>query len=363
MKKIIAASLILIIAVSMVTVSASPAGSPNDPLISRRYLEGAYADLLRADIADALESVTDQAIARLDDMYMEAVGYTFARRFTPVSISAGHSVSLGSGSSFILLSGAATLQVNSGAVINVSTGSEVPAGTALAANQRFFCTESTRAVVTASSAVSGYVDGFFNISTDPSGNLPLDPPHHVPLPFTDVPSGAWFRPAIEFVFNNNLFAGTSATTFSPNTPMTRGMFVTVLHRLDGLPPSVGGVAFSDVRDPSAFFYDAVAWAGANNIVGGFEDGTFRPNQAVTREQMASIMHRYASLRGRDLNVSGTALDPFPDRGNVSGFALTPMSWAVTWEIIRGTADGNLMPRSTATRAEVAQIILNYNRAA
>ena len=140
--------------------------------------------------------------------------------------------------------------------------------------------------------------------------------------------------------------------------MTRGMFVTVLYRLDGQPAVGPGGAFSDVGNPSAFYFDPVTWASGNGIVSGFTDGTFRPSAAITREQMAAIMHRYATFKGRDMSMPGTVFDTFPDRGEVSEFAALAMRWAVSWEIIRGSG-GNLLPRNTATRAEVAQIIFNY----
>jgi len=349
----------------MVTVSASPAGSANDPLVSRRHLEGQFADSLRADINTSFSTAASSAMSRLNALYLEVAGYSFAPRFTRLTIPAGSTVSLASGASFILLSGSATLTVNSGTVINVSTGTPANSGVAVTANQRLFCTEDTTAVIAATSAVVGQVDGFYYVDAEnrPATSGPPIPPQP-PTPggahrFTDVSSSAWFAPAVDFVYQNGLFAGTSPTTFSPNTPMTRGMFVTVLHRLDGLTEVSSSAAFSDVRDPSAFFFDAVAWADSSGIVTGFADGTFRPNDSVTREQMAAIMHRYAAHTGRSMAVHATALDAFPDRNNISAFAVESMQWAVSWQIIRGSTGGRLLPGDTATRAEVAQIILNY----
>ena len=366
MKKIIAMCLVLLMAISMVTVSASPAGSANDPLISQRHLEGQFAESLRSDIYASFSAAAAPAMSRLNDLYLEAAGYVFAPRFTHLTIPAGGSVSLASGASFVLLSGSATLTVGSGTVINISTGTPVLTGSAVSLNQRLFCAENTTAVITATTQATGHVDGFYYADDTIRPIPPVTPPTtpNQPTPggqhqFTDVPATAWFSPAVDFVFQNGLFAGTSATTFSPNTPMTRGMFVTVLHRLDGLPETAGAATFSDVRDPSAFFFDAVAWASDTGIVTGFADGTFRPNDSVTREQMAAIMHRYAEHTGRSMAVHETALDNFPDRGNISVFARESMQWAVSWQVIRGSSGGRLLPGDTATRAEVAQIVLNY----
>jgi len=215
-------------------------------------------------------------------------------------------------------------------------------------NQRYFCTENTRAVITAVSAATGMVDGYYFVG----GAVVTS------LPFTDVSASAWFYPAIEFVFTNELFSGMTATTFAPNASMTRGMFVTVLYRLDGSPAVGAGGTFSDVTNPARFYYDAVTWANANGIVRGYADGRFQPDRSVTREEMAVIMHRYAEHKGREITVSGDVLGTFLDNGEVSVFAIDALSWAVSLEIIRGSG-GRLLPGNTATRAEVAQIIFNY----
>ena len=361
LKRPIASALVLIMLLGMVTVSASNPGSATNPLISRSYLEGAFAQSMSDSIEAALGGAAAEAMNRLDDLYKSHAGYIFAPRFTRVNIASGDSITLASGGSFILLSGAATITVTRGTVINVSTGAEVSSGAQITLNQRFFCAENTTAVITASSAATGHVDGFYLPDGDP-GVGPLPPPvSH--LPFRDVFITDWFFDAVDFVYEGGLFRGTSATTFSPGAPMTRGMFVTVLHRLDGLPEmgddDDGGGTFSDVTNPQAFYYDAVAWASSNNIVAGFPGGTFRPYVSVTREQMAAIMHRYAEFKERDMTMPGELFDAFPDRGAVSDYAVRAMRWAVSWEVIRGSG-GRLLPLNTATRAEVAQIILNYS---
>jgi len=334
----------------MATVSASTPGSSEDPLISRSYLEGAFSTAAKNEITNTLGSAADRAINRLDEVYRDNIGYDFAPRFTRVSLSSGGSVALSAGASFILLSGSASLAVSSGTVINISTGREVSSGSQLTRNQRYFCAEETRAVITASAAAVGHVDGFYFLEGTTAQPRPI--------PFIDVSTTAWYFPAVEFVYKNELFSGTSATTFAPATSMTRGMFVTVLHRLDGKPSAGAGGTFSDVKNPSLFYYDAVTWANANGIVRGYTDNTFRPDRLVTREEMAVFMHRYAAYKGRNMTTPGNAYNSFSDRGNVSTFAVDAMRWSVSWEVIRGSG-GRLLPQNTASRAEVAQIILNY----
>jgi len=349
----------------IVTVSATTPGTSANPLVTQSYLRGEFADSLRSGVVAPLENAADDAMNRLREIYVAHGGYSFAPRHTPVTLEQGDTLTLTTGSSFTLLSGTASIVISDGAVINVTTGREVASGTALTVRQRYFGAENAAAVITASSAATGQVDGFFltdgsvgEITTPPPPPPPPPPPSG--LPFTDVNSGDWFFNAVEFVFQNGLFAGTAADTFSPGSAMTRGMFVTVLHRLDGLPAVEGGSVFTDVQDPARFYYNAVLWANENGIVTGVGDGRFAPNASVTREQMAAIMFRYAYFKGYDLSYVDAMFDAFPDRGEVSAFAGDAMRWAVSWGIMQGSG-GNLLPRNTATRAQVAQIIYNFSQ--
>ena len=349
LKRVISAGLVLIVLACMVTVSASP-GSINDPLVTKSYVDGAFAQLLRADAAAAFSSSAGSANSKLDDIYNKYIGYDFTPRFLRISLAAGEKVSLSQGASFILLTGSAVLSVTGGTVININTGSEAISGSSLSPYQRYFCAEDTTAVITANEASTGQVDGYYVTS----GAGPASPPYI----FTDVARSAWYFEAIDYVYKNGLFAGTAATVFSPGMPMTRGMFVTVLYRLDGLPAAGQGGGFKDVQNALLYYFDAVTWGSANGIITGYTDGTFQPDRPVTREEMAAIMHRYASYKGRNMQAAGDAYDAFPDRGEVSSYAAAAMRWAVSWEIIRGSG-GSLLPKNTATRAEVAQIIYNF----
>ena len=345
----IAAGLVLLLLACTATVSAST-GSIDNPLITRSYLDGAFSELMRADAAGVLGSAADTADSRLDEIFKDYVGYSFTPRFIPISLAAEETVSLSQGASFILLSGTAALSVTSGTVININTGSEAISGSSLDQYHRYFCVENTTAVITANTASTGQIDGYY-FKSGPGSVIQ----QHF---FIDVSESAWYYAAIDYVYKNGLFAGTAANTFSPGTPMTRGMFVTVLHRLDGLPAAGSGGGFSDVASTSLYYYDAVTWANDKGIVTGYTDGTFQPDRAVTREEMAAIMHRYASYKGRDMQAAGEAYDLFPDAADVSSYAVAPMRWAVSREIIRGSG-GRLLPRNTATRAEVAQIVYNF----
>lgn len=177
------------------------------------------------------------------------------------------------------------------------------------------------------------------------------------LPFTDVKSGNWFYPAVQYAYAQGLMTGTSATTFAPNGTMNRAMIVTVLYRLEKSPAVTGASKFTDV--PAGQWYsDAVAWAAANKIVNGYDETTFGPMNAVTREQLAAILFRYEQVKGLENVTLEENLNRFPDQNKISAYAIPALQWAVGQKIINGNADGTLDPTGTATRAQVAQIFTN-----
>ncbi|MDB7912351.1 S-layer homology domain-containing protein [Flavonifractor plautii] len=176
------------------------------------------------------------------------------------------------------------------------------------------------------------------------------------MPFTDVASGAWYYDAVSFVYKRGLMSGTGDNLFSPNVTTSRGMIVTILYRLDGS-PSASSAGFTDVTS-GQWYTDAVNWAAANDIVAGYGNGLFGPNDTVTREQMAVILYRYAQYKGYDTSASNS-LNGYTDVGGVSSWALTAMQWANAEGLINGTSSTTLSPTSGATRAEVAQILMRF----
>lgn len=175
------------------------------------------------------------------------------------------------------------------------------------------------------------------------------------LPFTDVPSDVWFTPAVEYVYANGLFNGTSATTFGPNQTMNRAMFVQVLaNKTSNYQKSDWEKinSFADVRR-GQWYAAPVAWATKAGLANGVGNGKFGWNQSVTREQAAVFFYKYAQKTGNDTSFRSDALQPFADRDKVSSWAREAMQWAVSHQIIKGSG-GRLKPDSAATRAEVAQ---------
>lgn len=176
------------------------------------------------------------------------------------------------------------------------------------------------------------------------------------LPFVDVADDDWYYSAVEYVYRSELITGTTSTAFEPNATTTRAMLVTVLWRLAG-EPAANSSSFTDVA-AGAWYSTAVAWAAENNIVDGIGGGLFAPNDSITREQMAVILYNYASFMDYDVSVSGDT-SIFTDRGKISSWAIGGIEWAVGAELISGKGDRILDPIGTATRAEIATILMRF----
>ena len=180
------------------------------------------------------------------------------------------------------------------------------------------------------------------------------------FPFTDVVAGTWYYGAAAYAYNNGLFAGMTPTTFAPNATMTRAMLVSVLWRLAGAPAPKAPNTFVDVPD-GAWYTDAVTWAAENGVVSGIGGSRFAPSGFVTREQTAEILYNYAHSKGYDVSARAD-LTAFPDAASVSGWAEEALSWANAAGLINGTVrDGQtiLDPQGSASRAQVAMILMNY----
>ena len=170
--------------------------------------------------------------------------------------------------------------------------------------------------------------------------------------FADVPAGNWAANAVAFASGHELMNGVSASSFSPAEPMTRGMLAVVLHNLEGNPGASYSGSFGDVGG-NDWYAQAVQWAADNSIVTGVSDGVFAPNASITREQLVVMLYRYAG----EPNAGGS-LTGFSDSANVSSWAQQAMAWAVSSGIVGGS-NGALNPQSGATRAEVAQMLMNF----
>ena len=178
----------------------------------------------------------------------------------------------------------------------------------------------------------------------------------VTLPFTDVADSDWFYDPVCFVYSQGLMTGTSATMFEPNTSLSRAMLVAVLHRLEGSPAASAG-DFTDVADGD-WYAQAVNWAASVGVVNGMGNGTFQPNTAITREQLAAILMNYAQYKGQDVSARAT-LDTYNDATAISSWANDVMSWAVAEGLLTGVTNDQLQPQGNATRAQVAAILQRF----
>ena len=175
--------------------------------------------------------------------------------------------------------------------------------------------------------------------------------------FTDVDRSQWYHDGVDYAVSHELFRGVALGRFDPEGTMTRAMLVTVLYRLDGAPAIAPDSGFSDVPE-NEWYAQAVAWGRLRGIVGGVGGGKFAPEDKVTREQAATILYRYAAYKGSDTSVAAD-ISTFRDAASVSAYAEEPMAWSVAEGLIGGIEGNRLDPQGSATRAQLAVILMRY----
>lgn len=195
--------------------------------------------------------------------------------------------------------------------------------------------------------------------TMPDSNVTVNvefTPRVMSNPFTDVKSTDWFYDAVNYVYSEGIMDGTSVYMFSPNNATSRGMLVTILWRLAGQ-PVVTGTSFSDVSS-SSYYYYAVLWASKYGIVDGLGNNMFGPDQAITREQFAVILYRYAQHCGYSTSANSTLVG-YADSNKISSYALTAMRWACGAGLFEGDERANLNPQGQTTRAAAAKLLMTF----
>ena len=175
-------------------------------------------------------------------------------------------------------------------------------------------------------------------------------------PFPDVDENDWFYDEVVYVYENGLMNGVENNQFAPNTATNRAMLATILYRLAGQPDVSGDLPFTDVA-AGTWYTDAVLWAAQNGIVNGLGENTFAPMNTLTREQLVTMLYRYAEAEGYDVSAAAD-LSGYPDAGKVQPYAQEAMTWAVAEGIVEGM-DGNLNPAGSATRAQIATILMRF----
>lgn len=333
--------------------AAAPGGA-DDPLISLSYLPGYISNILnKADnlIEESLGRLRDTVTGRLSQMAMTLpTGGDFAHNYKKLYLSSGGTVTIRTGGSINLISGSARITGLTGSVINVSDGTVVGKGQAISSNNRYFAAENTAAVFTVfSESATLSVNGGY--AAAPSGTLPAG------LDFTDIGSH-WAKEDILYLALGGYVNGMGQQLFEPNYKMSRAMFVTIIGRICGVNTGAyASIPFTDVKI-SEWYGPYVAWAAQNGIVNGFEDGTFLPNQSITREQMSLIIMRFAEFQ--DIRPAETvSASSFSDDYLISSWAKSAVYQAQRAGIIRGRDTGAFDPKGTATRAEACTMLFRY----
>ncbi|HIY21999.1 MAG TPA: S-layer homology domain-containing protein [Candidatus Flavonifractor merdigallinarum] len=200
-------------------------------------------------------------------------------------------------------------------------------------------------------AFSGVADASENTHETP------DTPEQQSGSFTDVAPDSWYAEAVSYLTEQGLMSGTTQSTFSPDTATSRGMIATILYRIAGSPAGAEA-SFSDVAE-GQWYTDGVCWAAQSGVTAGYGDGSFGPNDSITREQLAVFLYRFAQVQGMNTTQNSGTLDSYSDAGLVSDWALPAMNWAVENGLLAGKDGGRLDPQGPATRAEAAQILMNF----
>ena len=196
---------------------------------------------------------------------------------------------------------------------------------------------------------------------DPGTDDPAEPPE---LPFTDVPADRWYYDSVKTAYETGLMKGIKEELFVPDGELTRGMFVTILARVEGVEPeNYPGTMFLDVKEGS-WFTPYVNWAASNGIVNGVGDWKFAPDKPITREQMAAILGRYVDLKGLPLPVTDSEFDEFGylDSASISGWAKEAVTSMKRYGLMEGGSDGTFSPKATTTRAQAAAVFIRLGKA-
>lgn len=179
------------------------------------------------------------------------------------------------------------------------------------------------------------------------------------MPFADVAENAWYTDAVRYVYEHDLMDGIGSTTFAPDATTSRAMIATILWRMAGSPAVNGSIGFSDVAD-GQWYSEAIRWAASEGIVDGYGNGSFGPNDPITREQFAAMLWRYAASAGYDVSIGeSTNILSYADETNVSEYAIPAMQWACGSGVITGISEATLVPLGEATRAQAATMLMRF----
>ena len=221
-------------------------------------------------------------------------------------------------------------------------------------------TVSETGVVTGKTVGSAVITAFCeNYMAEMKISVVEDPDAQCPSSrYSDLDKTMWYHEGVDYMLRNGYMQGTGQFSFEPYGTVTRGQVVTILYAMSGKPYVLRSSSFRDVSRLD-WFGAPVAWAAANGIVAGYGDHRFGPNDNVTREQLVAILYKYTQFKKYDLTMKSTGLDKYPDCASISNYAMIPMLWAVSNDVISGT-DRGLEPTASANRAQVAVMMKAYH---
>ncbi len=345
MKKIITAALAVALLAALTGAFAGDAGTASDPLITKEYAEGAYADGLDA----RWETLMDGALRPVYDRYAAGLGFAGANYACTSGQEAFRLASGGSftgvlGCSVTVLSGSVNVTYSAGSVIDIAAGVEAASGTTLSPDKRYFVAEDTAAVFAAASDAEVMVDGPYEAASgmerrDPAGKI-----------YSDVNDGDWFGSAAAYAKEKKIFRDHDAALFRPNDTMTRAEMAYALWMAVGAPETDYVSEYSDAPEP--FYLPAVNWCAEKKIMNGVGVNVFDADGTLNRATVAVVLYR-ASGESPD----GTDLGNFADVSLVPIWAVEGVGWCVANGAIRGCEDNTIGPLRPISRAELATLLM------
>lgn len=358
MKRIVIGIFAAALLFSLGGAMAGNAGTSSDPLVSQSYIDSTFKPDVVEDgneaVTKGLTAVYDSALAELEESYdgfVTALGgsdYLLATAQDQYNLAPYATVTGITGTSVIAVSGEIRVSVNKGTVINIATGEEVSSGTVLTPGMRYFCAEDTEAVFTAYVSSSCAVNGKYKVSSGATKAFTA---------YADVNPDEWYFDEAKYVYDNNLFYDArTENTFREAEEMTRAEIVYAIWRLAGSPAPKTTATYVDLKEN--WYLSAVSWASENGIVEGYDGNRFGANDKVTREQIACFMYRYADHMGHSL-INNADLSVYTDAGKISDWALEEMKWANRQGLITGNTNTTIWPQGTATRSQIAAILMRY----
>ena len=335
------------------------AGSSSDPLISLEYLEGTY----KAAVLDEVQKQTDTAFSgsyntaaesleEAAQMYKEQLSgilgeWTYSKSHSLKTLIEEDCVTMQTGSGFFYLGGEVSASISNGELINVTEGTAETTAI-LKENHRYLVGEGATVVLTAATDGSQVsLVGCYKLSK------------LVELSFTDVSEENWFFEYVYYIYRKGLMTGMTQTTFEPDASVTRGMLATILYRQAGAEElEDSDIVFDDVKEAD-WYHPGIIWGAYSGIVKGMGEGIFAPMDNVTREQLATMLFRYADEYAKVDAIETGDTSKFTDHADISDWAADAMSWAVGAGILTGSDTGALSPGGSASRAEAAAMLQRF----